>query len=373
MTLVALGAALFFIIGTGLPLLSYDHWAVRLFDFPRVQIVVGGSATLAVLLLLGPASFLEYSVAALLAGCLVYQIDHILPYTVLSAQQVQAAVPSDRAERLSLLICNVEIDNRNPEPFLKCIARWEPDLVLALETDDWWAEQLREVEEAYPYTVKQPQDNAYGMLLYSKRPLHDVEVRFLVEDHVPSIHARVSLTGGTAAYLHGMHPRPPHPTHRPDTTERDAELLHLARSIQDRDAPTIVAGDLNDVSWSYTTRLFQKLSGLLDPRIGRGTYSTFHARYPIFRYPLDHTFHSSHFKLVDLQVLPYVGSDHFPVYAELQYEREASDEQMEPTADAADEAQAQHELDKLQRKKNDRQSPPADRTADASPESDPAN
>ena len=43
----------------------------------------------------------------------------------------------------------------------------------------------------------------------------------------------------------------------------------------------------------------------------------------LFRYPLDHTFHSAHFRLAALKALPYVGADHFPVYTELQYDPEA--------------------------------------------------
>ena len=345
-----LGAALLFIVGTILPLLNHDHWTVRLFDFPRLQLAVGGGLTLGGLAYVGPSSVVDYAAILGLAAGLVYQIDHILPYTPLALLQVQPAETTARGERVSLLICNVEVENRDADPILELIEKNAPDLVLAVETDEWWTECFGVLEETYPHVVKQPQDDAYGMLLCSKYPLRDAEVRFLVEDHVPSIHAQVELPSETV-FVHCMHPRPPHPTHDPDTTERDAELLHLAREIQGRDAPTIVAGDLNDVSWSYTTRLFQRISGLLDPRIGRGIYSTFHARYPLFRYPLDHAFHSTHFKLADLQILPYVGSDHFPVYVELQYEPEAPADHAEPTADAADEAQARQEFEKLHQKR----------------------
>jgi hypothetical protein len=82
----------------------------------------------------------------------------------------------------------------------------------------------------------------------------------------------------------------------------------------------VVAGDLNDVAWSHTTRLFQRTSGLLDPRVGRGLYSTFHAAYPFLRWPLDHVFFSREFRLRRLERLPAFGSDHFPILVEVSYE-----------------------------------------------------
>lgn len=76
------------------------------------------------------------------------------------------------------------------------------------------------------------------------------------------------------------------------------------------------------------------MSGLLDPRKGRGLYATFHARWPGLRYPLDHVFHSADFRLVQLERLRYVGSDHFPVCITLSLEPTAEHEQEAPRADA---------------------------------------
>src|SRR5690606_11374689 len=100
-----------------------------------------------------------------------------------------------------------------------------------------------------------------------------------------------------------------------------------------RDELTIVMGDLNDVAWSKTTRLFQKISGLLDPRKGRMFLSTFHASIPFMRFPLDHVFISKHFKLVELKKLPHIGSDHFPVLVRVSYAAENAEGQRAPKND----------------------------------------
>ena len=97
-----------------------------------------------------------------------------------------------------------------------------------------------------------------------------------------------------------------------------------------------MAGDLNDVAWSATTRLFRKISGLLDPRVGRGMFNTFHVDYPLLRWPLDHLFHSEHFTLCFIDRLPSIGSDHFPLLTCLTLDMHRGASQDGLSADDAD-------------------------------------
>jgi endonuclease/exonuclease/phosphatase (EEP) superfamily protein YafD len=172
------------------------------------------------------------------------------------------------------------------------------------------------------------------MLLYSRLELVESLTTFLVRDDTPSMRSVVRLRSGDEIALYCTHPRPPLPD--TDTYGRDAELVLIAGKVDAEDRPSIVMGDLNDVAWSYTTTLFQRLSGTLDPRIGRGMYNTFHARHRLLRYPLDHVFHTPEFQLVELRRLQSAGSDHFPIFAHLQFEPHVPPPVEVPKVDAED-------------------------------------
>jgi endonuclease/exonuclease/phosphatase (EEP) superfamily protein YafD len=63
--------------------------------------------------------------------------------------------------------------------------------------------------------------------------------------------------------------------------------------------------------------MFKRLSGLRDPRVGRGLFNTFHASYPLFRYPVDHIFVSPGTGLAALERVEVPGSDHFGMLVSL--------------------------------------------------------
>ena len=340
---VAVGSLL--ILLTVLPLVPRDDWWVRLGDFPRAQIALVGIAVIA-----GYTRVAEWEqpfdlgFGAALAACVLYQVARMLPYTVLHRKQVQRSRRTESEAGFSLLVANVLMTNQEPTKLREIIRSCDPDLVVAVETDESWQEQLRELEQSHPYTVHHPLPNTYGMLLYSRLPLIGPDVRFLVEDDIPSIHTEVEMLSGERFELHCLHPRPPSPTENDRSTERDAELLLVGKSVAGSGTPVVVAGDMNDVAWSHTTQLFQKVSGLLDPRVGRGFFNTFHAGWPFLRWPLDHVFHSAHFRLVDLRRLPRFGSDHFPIFISLRLEPDAALRQEVPRADPEEQEEAEEKI-----------------------------
>lgn len=340
MTVYAVGATA--IILTILPFLKFGMWWVRIGDFPRLQIAFLCLATtiLSILLFEFPLETIETIFLLGLIACALYQLYCVLPYLPFYPKQVQTSRSPLDENTIKLLIFNVFIENRQSAKLLQAVEKLDPDVILLAEPDERWVREVAALEKSYPYTVLYPLDNAYGMALYSRLELDSPQLNFFIEDDIPSIITGVKLKSGKTINLYCLHPRPPVPTESNRSNERDAELLFVGRMINERDEPTITAGDFNDVAWSRTTKLFQKISGLLDPRVGRGLYTSFHAKYPILRFPLDHVFHSNHFRLAELRRLPSLGSDHFPIFIALSYESDAEQAQEEPVATPEDEREA---------------------------------
>ena len=325
-------------------LIPRDEWWFRGADFPRLQILALGLFAFFAMLFAIPEWTLTTELLFVgLAAAIAYQLKMVLPYTPIWKKQVQKVKPEqiNEKQQISLLVANVLTPNHKYHLLLEQINRLQPDVVLTLETDQVWQEALKLIEADYPYRVAVPQDNLYGMHLYSRLPLADTEVKFILSDETPSIHATIRLRSGLSVQLYCLHPKPPSPTEAKDSTLRDAELLIVGDQIKDIDESCIVMGDLNDVAWSRTTRLFQRISGLLDPRVGRYFMNTFHADYPLLRWSLDHIFHSTDFGLVEMKRLPHIGSDHFPIYVVLQTGRifEQKQQELEQTESDEDEAQ----------------------------------
>jgi endonuclease/exonuclease/phosphatase (EEP) superfamily protein YafD len=343
-------AAAFVIIATLLPLSRSDAWWVRGFDFPRLQILALIALVAAGFALThdgaDDASGWRAAVLLALAACAGYQGWMMYPYLPFARPQVQRSGGGDPQAALRMMTANVLMTNRDAQRLLAIVREADPDVILMVETDQWWQEQLGVLRESHPFAVEQPQDNTYGMLLFSRLPLIDPKLEFLVQQDIPSIHAGVRLRSGVRVALHCLHPRPPFPTEDESSTGRDAELLIVGKGIKQRSEPVVVMGDLNDVAWSRTNYLFQDISGLLDPRIGRGFFNTFHAQVPFLRFPLDHFFHSNHFRLVDFRRLEAFGSDHFPVFIARSHEPSAPAQQPQLHADADEKQEAERKIDK---------------------------
>lgn len=329
---------------TLIPLIRHDFWIFRVFEYPRLQ-----KLTLNVVLLFFNILFLPTETHQKLAfiglvinlGYLFYQI---APFTLIAKKQIISARKSSNDNNICLLIANVYQDNRQSGKYLELIQKCDPDALLMVETNQWWQDQMDVIGSDYPHQLKIPLENTYGMMFYSRLEIRDGSINFLVEKDVPSFQLEIKLKSGQWVRVYCLHPKPPVPQENPRATERDKEILMVAEIANKCQLPVIVMGDLNDVAWSYTTELFGKISGLLDPRRGRGFFNSFNAKYFFLRFPLDHIFCSDDFTLSSIKRMKSCGSDHFPMCVNLQYDPRAENLNSHPVADKSDIDRANEKL-----------------------------
>jgi endonuclease/exonuclease/phosphatase (EEP) superfamily protein YafD len=334
--------AIVLIVGSFLPAWQTDHWWVREWDYPRLQVA-------GLLILFGVALWLvdrgrSRVLGAIVVGCaaaLAWQLVHFVAYLPPYPPQVASTKRCAPGRQLSLLNANVLMSNNHYDRLLGLVDRMNPDVILLLEADRAWEGAVAGLAKRYPFRLSEAIPNTYGMILMSRLPMEG-RIEHRLQPGVPSANVRLQLRDGQEIILHALHPEPPWPGD--DSGERDAELVSVGREVRGDGRAAIVMGDLNDVAWSRTSRLFKKVAGVGDPRVGRGFYPTFNAKWPLLRWPLDHLFVSPHFQLMAIDRLGDIGSDHFPIAFRLCLTEEAGKRLVTAVAPPGTEAEASDEL-----------------------------
>lgn len=319
---------------------------IRVWDFPRAQLIAVAIASLAATLGLVAAtdpSTTLIALASLQLASIVTQSIFIIPYTRVWRTRVASVASAD----LRVLIVNLDKTNDRHAEVRAAIESVEADVVLLIEIGDDWSAGLDPLRARYPSREEVIRGDGLGIALWSREPIVESNVEHLVSDRRASIHARLRIGDRELRFI-GVHPMPPalavrNGEGRYDSRIRDAELTLVAEQIAEaikagEQRPWIVAGDLNDVAWSHTTRLFQRLSGLDDPRIGRALINTFHARRPLLRYPLDHVFLSAQLGLNAMRRVRIPGSDHFGVCIDVGLVPGAAEQPPAPDEEAIEDA-----------------------------------
>jgi endonuclease/exonuclease/phosphatase (EEP) superfamily protein YafD len=305
------------------PIIKHQHWFFRIFDFAKVQIVVIQFIFFIISFIIYDYSYAFWIFQCLLILAILFEISILIQYTPLYRNpHIDKRIKSRHSNSFSILSFNVLQFNTQFDRFIKLIHQTKPDLFLTMESNEAWEKAMRVFEEEYPYHHKITLENTYGMHFYSKFEIKKLEENYFVADDVPSIKVKLTTKDGYPFTFYGIHPPPPSPTEEKTSKERDGELLSIAKQImKEPDATTVVVGDFNNVAWSRSSKLFRRTSGLIDPRIGRGLISTFHANYKFCQFPIDQFYHSVDVFVEELKALSNIGSDHLPFFIRMHIDK----------------------------------------------------
>lgn len=344
----------FCITASMLPFITHPHWIFRIWEFGRIQVMI---IQLAILILgfifIEEKSLTFWGTILIHTGLVIYHGIILVPYTIIYRKNTVQNTAHD-SKPVSIISVNVYQFNKCYEKLIGLIREIEPDIILTMESNQAWETALSVIEKEYPNFKKVALENTYGIHFYTKLQVESIKTNYFIADDLPSIEASLFTENGIPFTFFGVHPPPPSPTEEENAKERDGELLAVGKKIKETKGPVIVVGDFNNVAWARSSILFRKTSELIDPRIGRGFVSTFHAKYRMLRFPIDLFFHSTDIFIDDFKTLRNIGSDHLPLFCrffinkneDIQEQNAKSLEEEEDEVDEIIEAGSEEESDR---------------------------
>ena len=142
------------------------------------------------------------------------------------------------------------------------------------------------------------------------------QVRQAPRSRRPYLAATLAVEGRTLDVV-GVHPSSPSPSQPGDTRRRNSELDHIAEVVKNNDAAVIVAGDFNTTPWSPHFGDLLAAAGLRNAAEGKGYIPTWPTWFWPARIPIDHVLLKGPIAVTTVRRGPTVGSDHFPIIADL--------------------------------------------------------
>ncbi len=218
------------------------------------------------------------------------------------------------ARTLTLLQANVLGHDNAPGQVVAQIRASAPDIVFLQEIDSRWVDALRVIEDELPYRLAVPRDDNFGIAVYAKEPLLDVEIIESPPLKLPTLVVRQDIGGRQVTFV-TTHPVPP--LGREMTASRNEQLQSIAALLAGTTGPRVLVGDLNITMWAHHYRELESVSGLRNTRLGHGVAPTWPRRLPFAAIPIDHCLVSGELIVLDTRAGRANGSDHLPLLIDL--------------------------------------------------------
>jgi endonuclease/exonuclease/phosphatase (EEP) superfamily protein YafD len=228
---------------------------------------------------------------------------------------IPARQPPAGNQYLRLMSANVLNSNVSKEPFERLVREIDPDVLVIVEYTHVWDGKLSGTKAHFPYRAECPRPHGFGIAVYSKWPLENVEeFNYGSDVDAPSILCEMIL-GTRRIQIAAVHTLSPLSRNRFEI--RNSQLRNLAIRVKSNPNPHIVAGDFNATTWSPFIRDFLQSTGLRDSRAGFGPQPSWPTFFKPMLIPIDHAFVSAEFRVLRCWVERDIGSDHFPIVVDM--------------------------------------------------------
>lgn len=242
---------------------------------------------------------------------------------------------TDTTPSLKILSANLLFSSPETARILDWINEKNPDIITFQEYSEVVhpiiAEALR---ERYPHSEAIPENSPHGVAFYSRLPFKRIPLpeadhkalKFAGRRHDQLAQYEFQINGKPITFFATHPPRPSGPH---GYAQRNTEIILLGRLITDCKTPAIIAGDFNTTPWSPYFHDLIKQGHLQSADGGPTMHNTWPARdilrlgrfrppfQEAFGIPIDFILTTPALTPGNFERGPAVGSDHFPIYAEI--------------------------------------------------------
>lgn len=227
---------------------------------------------------------------------------YLLPLFTAAAQDTPAR------EGPQLVTVNLSYRNGESGQVIAYLDRLQPDVIVLSEYTPAWHAVLEPALSAWPHRAVRARVTPFGMAIYSRAPLRDVE---WLDLGVPGTDNLRVVLEDRGLEVYAVHLTPP--MSRQLARDRNRQLAVLGRMLARSSRPRLVTGDLNLTPFSpHFGRLLDN-TGLRDARKPQGLQITWPALPVPVWIPIDHVLADSSAGVLDVRTGPDIGSDHFPL------------------------------------------------------------
>lgn len=235
-----------------------------------------------------------------------------LNYPVLLLYTLSKTLITDRSEVVTFVQVNVNFNNSNTAPLVQWLQQRQPDIVAVEEFSPVWSKAFEKLHTIYPYRIELPRADGFGIALFSRHSINDLQLRSFGPDQAPSITGVLPWKQQKIQLL-VTHPFPP--VSQAKAISRDLQLADIASWLKVQQKPTVLLGDLNTTLWGHSFKKLIDEASLYSTRDGVGMLASWPSKIPLI--PIDHILLSKSLKSVGIQIGPDIGSDHLPVILEV--------------------------------------------------------
>lgn len=218
------------------------------------------------------------------------------------------------------LSVNVYYKNEDYDRVIRSIRLANADIVFLQEVQSGlYHAGHKDLLKDYPFYYSELEHGiAHGKAIYSKYPIEKVQVQTFHEGFYKALKADIIIENQLVSMV-GIHSLSPKSKWRIlRRHEHIAALQGYIEKLQKEGGPLLVLGDFNTTAWHPVMRRFKEQTQLNNNSF-YNIVGTWPSWLPTFlNLPIDHIFYNSNFKNVQYSRGLASGSDHYPIYADLE-------------------------------------------------------